>query len=230
MSRSSNPDLQQLNMESLVTDWAGLENAIKEGAKHYLSARASQETAAAKKGNSASSGIYHGDEGFRRADNLQTYPTSTLNHLRLFALLFAVFSPTVNFLDRFESRSSWLAMCIANELIQGRYHRSTPILSGNSDNTITIDKLATKILNPTALAISKTDPSSLEIISGDATEVTYNKSKAIKSFLLNARDNMTIAERSVFDSQVALFKKQLVAKPDATRSAARKALEPNAAI
>jgi hypothetical protein len=228
MSRSSNPDLQQLNMESLVTDWEKLETAIKEGAKHYLSARASEETAAAKKGKSAASGVYHGGEGFRRADNLQTYPTNGLNHLRLFALLFAVFSPIVNYQDRFESRSSWLVMCIANELIQGRYYRSTAILSGNSDNTITIDKLSTQILNPTALAISKTDPSALDIISGDATEVTYNKSKAIKSFLLNARDNMTRADRSVFDSQVALFKKQLVAKPNATRSAARKAPTPNA--
>lgn len=226
MSRLPITDLKQLDMESLVTDWAGLENAIKAGAKHYLSARASLETAEAKKGKSAASGLLHGGQGVRRAENLQSYPTDTFNqnHMRLFALLFSVFSPTVNFFDRFQSRSSWLAMCIANEIIQGHYYKTVSIVANKTpcvDNTLT-----SSILNAEALALSTTDPRTLDTVSGDVTtETTYDKPKAIRNFLRTARDNMRPAERSVFDSQVALFKRQLVEKPDDTRHAARKAPE-----
>lgn len=206
---SYNP-FQHVTVDALIANWDNLAAAIKKGAKQYSDAR-NYTADEATTGLAAFAGLVHGDEGRRRAKALQELQIPSTDHLKLFALLYAVFAPNVKF---YESRSSWLAMCIAEELIKGNFQRTTVYGLGNEQipegNTLTSD-----IFSKNVLEVTTSDPAALNVLATDSfSNTTYIKPAGVRSFLIHARKNLSDAERNTFDSQVAFFKKELVKKPN----------------
>ena len=209
-SKNFNPSdpLQHLSTSALITDWLALKTAIENGAIAYLDKRNTKEI----------SGLSHGNDGRHRAENLRDLNRVNANDnadkTKLFAMLYAVFAPNPGW---FESRSSALAMCIANQLIQGDFsHFSTSI---DPDEKPEIkNTLESNVFSKNALTASTSDyTASLSVFATETvTNIQYNKTGAVRSFLQHARDNMPESEIKSFDAQVALFKRELIKKPAET--------------
>ena len=215
MSRQTDPfnsyhPFQHVTVDALIANWDNLAAAIKKGAKQYTDARTYNTAGEAKTGLAAFSGFVHGDEGRRRAKALQELQIPSTDHLKLFALLYAVFAPNVKF---YESRSSWLAMCIAQELIKGNFQKIN-VYGMSSDRLPVTNTLESDVISKNVLALSTLDSAALDVFATDtASATTYVKDRAVRSLLIHARENLKNAERSTFDSQVAFFKKDLIKKP-----------------
>ncbi|EKD92414.1 MAG: hypothetical protein ACD_29C00023G0010 [uncultured bacterium] len=197
-------------LESRVINWAEFRNAMIRGSENYLAVQdpSSVRTGTVVEGEKAKSGFFHSTSGIKRAENLKQYAEiiDTNNHHALFALLFATLNPNASF---FESRSTWLAMCTAQQLITGEYKRD--VTAGAGVEVIVTDNLGSSVFASSVIEYSKENFSNTETQSICEFGATYvfNHLSAVREIVMVTRSNMSTAEMKMFDNQVGLFKRAL---------------------
>ena len=189
-------------IETMIASPEALKTGLIEGAKIYIETPKDQYKP----------GISHGEVGLNRAENLQSLRNIKENDLeKLFAILYAVMCPhgLSNF---FESRSTYLAQCVAISLIQGSYEHYTGSFSTDlnpNKNNLKSTALQTALINASKNALDSLDSCHSQL--GSST--VYAKEKALRWMLEKTREKMSKEEKKVFDSHVSIFKKALVQKP-----------------
>ena len=189
-------------IDTMIASPEALKKALIEGATAYIETPKDQYKP----------GICHGEVGLNRAENLESLKNVRENKPeKLFAILYALMCPhgLSNFL---ESRSTYLAQCVARSLIQGSYEHYTGSFSTSSNPDK--NNLTSTALHPALIDASKTAPDALDSCHSQlGSSTVYAKEKALRWMLEQTREKMSQEEKKVFDSHVSIFKKALVQKP-----------------
>jgi hypothetical protein len=195
-------------MPSLIKDYATVREALITAATQYQSTDNTHKT-----------GLIHGEAGENRAENLKNWATacSTQNEegqLRLFALLYAVMAPNYSWLP--ESRSNYLALCVANALIQGDYINTCLFIPQAAEATENKKSLITPALCDDAVARSKMSACVRTTYGHLGYTETYDKRAGLRSMLFQARADMDPTAQKTLDQTVNDYKKTLTGRNDPT--------------
>ena len=208
-----------------IINWELLKNAMVDGANTYLEDRRKRE------------GSEIDDEGIRRATHLLEKIKPDTVKQTIFELLFAIFSPEVEWYsfikNAVNSVSGKLALDIAKELIQGEFIRKFKVSGGydcgGGDACIAtsyskpavrfdseINTLASPVFKAACLntIIAEKALITAPVINPEVTQKTYDKRHGVQQILLAIRKTMSAEEKKQLDASAEKYKKALIVPND----------------
>lgn len=188
----------------IIRNWGAVKESLRKGAEGYLNP--SKETEEGKVAKSAAAGLVHSKAGKNRASNiLIELSAPELSEIKLLALLLAIYSPQQSFWDGFiNGPSSWLASCVAHQLVSGDYCYGTMWVSENSLNSEAFSEQA----------LGRSIRHGVTTVTADGMGyASYDKTRAVR-FLVNAvHDALDKDTQRSLDKDVKKLSSDLLREP-----------------